>query len=291
MKFSEMLQTQYDQQLMFEGKRPADRAEQRRFATEYALYLMGEVHEYLDAIAYKRHLAANEAPRATRLNEVVDILKYAMAIAWAEGFNAIEITEAFYAKTQTVYARRQRELDESKIASFDIDGVLADITAGGYKRDWDIGDIDAWMAEGNILKLPIIPETTHIVRSLKRQGWSIVLTTSRKRHRHANIEYETYRWLKQHDIPCDYISWSYDKSEGLAEAGIKPVFHVEDTPKHALDMASWGVHTFLIGHTMPDSFSGEGEKIHPCTYVEFSDVLFSWLENMNGEMQTGICSQ
>lgn len=277
MSIGTMLELQAVQQATFEGfDKPPSRAEARKLATEYAQYLNGEVVEYLNSIAYKRHLAVEEAPYATRLNEWIDMYKYLLCIAWAEGFTSLDIAEAFYNKTETVYARHQRELMESKIASFDIDGVLADISSGGYDRDWDMAEIDRWHADGNIAQLPVIPQMARVVRHLKQQGWSIVLTTSRKRHRHANVEHETYRWLQRHDIPCDYISWSYDKSEGLAEAGITPQFHVEDTPKHALDMASWGVTTWLVGDVMPD-LPIVGGKIIASDYKTFGNRFWPWL--------------
>lgn len=267
-----MLALQAQQQEFFEGPLPEGRAEQRALAERYVGYMIGEAYEYLNAIAYKKHIPTGEQSYNNRLLEWVDMFKYLLAIAWTEGFSAQEIRQAFDHKTSAVFDRHKREVFSERVAAFDIDGVLANIESGGYSRDWPLEQQDEWMAAGGVARLRPYQAVVEVVRELKAQGWAIVLVTSRKRHRHQNIEHETYSWLRQHGIPCDLLLFGYDKSETMAEAGIRPAFYVEDTAKHALDVASWGVPVYYLGQGLPPDF-------HPAiTTLDRGELLRRTLE-------------
>jgi uncharacterized HAD superfamily protein len=84
------------------------------------------------------------------------------------------------------------------------------------------------------------------LRELRAEGWGIVIITSRKTRRHHTLERDTHRWLEMNDIPYDRVIFAYDKATAIEEARLPLRFFVEDTEKHALDVAASGIPTIQI---------------------------------------------
>lgn len=230
--------------------------QRRDIGIQLATYLGEEVYDYLNQLGFKHYLPPVDRSDYARKMEVVDLLKYALALAWVEGMNEDELFHMFCDKTDIVQMREAQLSASARIAAIDIDGVLANIRAGGYDSSWTIEAQDAWMVDGNILRLQPIDRNIQALRSLRKLGWQIVLVTSRKRHRHKAIEMQTYQWLETYAVPYDKVIWGHDKVEAMVEAGIRPSIYADDSPKHAIDVAGWGVKTYLLD-------DGELELSHP----------------------------
>jgi len=262
MPFQEMLHKQYLQQHSIIGPRPEGRAEQRELARKFAHYLIREVYEYLDAMSFKHFLPLDEAPRETRILELIDVFKYLMSLMWLEDVQPAEIERLFLQKTEVVEERHRRKLVAQRVCGFDIDGVLAQ---GG--EDYET-DPEAFYESGGALRLEPFAGARDTLATLKAAEWSIVLVTARKVTRHARLEWETHQWLKEHSIPYDLILFGYDKEEVLAKSKIRLSFFVEDMAKHALDIAKSGIEVLLLRNK-----EAVHERVH---YIDDISEVVDW---------------
>lgn len=244
MTLREMMERQYAQQRKIMGPRPEGRAEQRQLAITFSQYINEEVQEYLDSISYKHFLPTDEAPRQTRILELIDIQKYLLCLMWLEGVDPAEMEHLFLDKTDVVYERHTKQVLGSKICGFDIDGVLAHLDFGANSSE---ESKEEFYENGGATSLEPIPGARDTLVALKAAGWGIVLVTARKLHRHARLEHETHRWLKDNGMPYDLLLWGYDKAEVIAKNDLKLRFFVDDHPKHAIDLARTGMTVYLLG--------------------------------------------
>lgn len=246
MDIADLLRIQYDQQELLEGPLPVGKADRRTLATQYAHYAGEELYSYLRAAGYKHFTDSLPAPRSTRVEEIVDVLKFLLCIAWTEEITAEELEVAFKAKT-TVVEQQRRTLDPSQlVAGFDIDGVLAEYTVWGADGTWASSQAE-FIESGRCLTLAPTDGAIHVPQVFKERGHSVVMVTARKSWTHRRLESDTYEWLKQHNIPFDRVLFGYDKTEQVKAHGLQFRFFVEDNPKHALDFANSGVKTYYLG--------------------------------------------
>lgn len=246
-----LLGLQYAQQRELTGYAmiPSE-AERIRIGIELALGINEETTEYLKHLGYKSLLpdgAHASDRRAARLVELADILKYTLSLAHIDGFTARELYNAVLSKTEVVDTRRKLEMMQTNIASFDIDGVLADIDGAGY--DWQASEEDKarFFDNGGALRARPLAGARWLLTYLRNMGWGIVLVSARKCYLHSRLEAETYQWLREQDMQFDRIIFAYDKAQALADARLPIVFHVEDSPKHALDVARSGIEVLYVG--------------------------------------------
>jgi hypothetical protein len=247
-RLAQMFAQQYEAQELFWGPLPDDRAKRRELAAHFAQELGGEVYEYLDAIAYKRFIPREEAPRGTRLLELVDIFKFWLCLCWTEGVSARELADAFDGKTRIVHDRWRERMESGMVAGFDLDGVLCEYGA------WTPSEAE-FIERGGCLTLKPEPGAKQLLEWLRSKGFSIVVITARKAHVHRRLEIDTFDWLEANELPVDRVLYGYDKSALMRPYGERFGFFVDDSPKHALDMAEAGVHTFHL-----DPFSNLSHK-------------------------------
>ena len=77
--------------------------ERDRLLRDLSLYMIHEIMEFMDARKYKRHKIWEEPlPRDTRIFELIDIQKYLLTAALAEGISADEWYDYFIEKTKIV---------------------------------------------------------------------------------------------------------------------------------------------------------------------------------------------
>lgn len=225
--------TQYAQQRELFGERPRDPEERRRIGMELAVSLSDEVHDYLRELGHNRILPPPPDSRYNRLVEIADLLKMTLALAWLDDFTAEELVQAFYDKSVAVQERYRLPFRGKRVAAFDIDGVIADgFTTFANERPMACQPLDS---------------AVQVVRALSSAGWGIIYVTTRKRQRDKSLEADTYRWFSAYDIPCDRILWSYDKSAAILDARLPVRFMVEDSPKHAIDVAEAGIPVYYVG--------------------------------------------
>jgi len=249
-RFVYMVVAQHTQQEQMIGSVPQDEAERARIGLELAAGLSAEVVGYTRALGYTTLLPDARTAgdrRQHRKAEIVDILKYALSLAHLDGFGAQELFEAFVAKTGVVYERMRAELTQTRIAGFDIDGVLACFDYPELGDRWDDESEARWVALGKVRTCALLPEARDFLLELRARGWGIVLVTARKRHKHPNMEADTYAWLQENGLPYDRVIFAYDKAQAIADARIPLRFFVEDSAKHALDIASAGIQVYHLG--------------------------------------------
>lgn len=247
MNLQDIFRAQYEQQEAIQGPLPRGMADRRELAQKYVLYAQREMLGYLEAAGYKHYADAPQAARSTRVEELVDAFKFLLCIAWTEGITPEEFGNAFQSKTGLVYNRHRKTIVNSRVAGFDIDGVLAeyhDWTGSG--GTWQ-GDEAPFIERGGVLGIPPTPHAAEVVQAFAAQGLSVVMVTSRKIWRFRRMEADTYDWLNKHGIIHDRVLFGYDKMELIKQHGSSFSFFVEDNPKHALDVASGGVRVYYLG--------------------------------------------
>ena len=81
----------------------------------------------------------------------------------------------------------------------------------------------------------------------KNQGFWIQILTARPSD-NLRCFYDTFSWLKAHDVPVDGIGFSGEKYRWLADTQFyndgKVVCMIDDSPKHSLEYAKHGVPVF-----------------------------------------------
>lgn len=241
MKFDELYALQLAQQEDIHGRADALPPETLRvLAHKFAVSAAGELHDYLAAAAFGWRGAP--APRNARLVELIDALKFLLAAAWAEGFDADEIERAFVSRTMVVSARwAQRDIRGARAAALDLDGVIAT----GWPDDPAREDI--FIEGAGALGLEPVPGAVETLNALREEGWVIIIVTARKAHIHRRLEADTREWLARHNIPHDAVLFSWDKADALARTGASIAFAVDDSPKHALDLAGVATVSYLFG--------------------------------------------
>ncbi len=274
MNIKDLLETQYAQQEMLEGPLPVGLADRRALATQYAHYAGEELYSYLQAAGYKHFADAAPAPRSTRIEEIVDVLKYTLCIAWTEGVTAEELVQAFNSKTGVVYNRRRKVEMDSQVAGFDIDGVLAEYHVWGKDGTWESSQHD-FIEGGGVMALPPNPGAISVPLAFRERGMSIVLVTARKAWIHRRLEADTYEWLGMHSIPYDRVLFGYDKMEQIRQHGAQFKFFVEDNPKHALDLATGGIKVYYLG----TKIFGPVEHGNIITVESLHEVLEAEIDN------------
>ena len=270
-RLAEMFARQYAQQASIHGSAPLSRDMARSLAAEFAQYGIGEMYSYLDSIAYKRFLTAEEMPRRTRLTEWIDAFKYLLAIGWTEGFTAREVYEEFMRKSEVVDHRRAQVKMSTHVAGFDIDGVLCEYDM------WE-PDEETFIERGGVTTLAPNMPMIEFAQELKKDGWTIIVVTARKLYRHSRLEADTYEWLQSAGMPYDKVLWGYDKMEQIRRFGAEFRFFVEDSMKHAIDIATSGIPVYLIGAD-PGVVSFDRARIPVIPVPDADSLITHFLEN------------
>lgn len=221
----------------------------------------------MNSRSYKRHKIWEEpSPRSARLLQLIDIQKYLITAALVEGANADEWFDLFVQKTDIVEERwlqdkKQWEEENVKLIVCDIDDVLAEYA--GSEFDYAQGQCSAlgvvnpsreqmkkWMEEDGVFKhLPPITENIQAIQDLHNiYGYHVILMTSRRAWRVPSIQADTTYWLKKYNVPYEAILWGYDKAEAIANRlkNVKPSFAIENSRKHAVDIADCGIKTYWV---------------------------------------------
>lgn len=223
--------------------------ERDRLLRDLSLYMIHEIMEFMDARKYKRHKIWEEPlPRDTRIFELIDIQKYLLTAALAEGISADEWYDYFIEKTKIVDDRWEQdqvkwENDSKKVICCDIDDVLTE-----YKLVADLYDKNE--IEEKRMFRDLLPKDENIAAliELKWLGYHIVLMTTRRSWRVGSIQSDTVEWLKENCVPYEMILWGYDKAESIAKRlkNVVPAFAIENSRKHAIDIAEMGIPVYYL---------------------------------------------
>jgi uncharacterized HAD superfamily protein len=259
-------------------------AERVAWSKDYALYLHGEVGEFLRELpSWKVHRGQKDTTiiRSNMLEEWIDIFKYWLCLGQVWGFTPEEFLAEFERKSMVVEQRfkQERLLDlvspDAKVVGVDIDGVLADYPRSfvefvnsklgtcyrvedvrGYDVYSQLGlspEIgqqlkDEYRQTGQKRYIPLCEGAKDFLQWLKSCGYAVVLLTSRPYEQYKRILPDTMEWLRDNDLPYDAILFAQDKMERLLKVfGTKRIeFFVDDVAKYANDIARLGVPCYLI---------------------------------------------
>jgi len=266
MKWETLWQRQIEQQREL-GEDPSEMTdvEKSRSVKDLLLGLHEEINELSRTAAnYKAHvLRAAPVDRSNVLEDTVDIIKYAIAIAQLHGITADEAFAQYMAKSDVVRSQAAGEratMEEStKVFITDMDGCLADLS----ELDAMCAAVDGtpeqklldqeliktrFRANGGFAELPSIPGAPEALRAIKAMGYKIVVITARPHHRHKRLYADTLEWMNKHGVSADLILFERDKAEAICQYvyPARPSYFVEDRTKHAMEIAAIGVPVLLL---------------------------------------------
>jgi uncharacterized protein YktA (UPF0223 family) len=260
---------------------------------ERTLHVFDQVNKMLNNFNWKTH--KNKIENIDNANEqIIDAVKFIIGLfgminsyQYYDGeIIAKKFLKLFSEKTDLVDSRYKQEQlilnKNSKVAVFDIDGVIADYdtafieyvkTNYGYgvsekniyesdkvRESYNYSDyfgvskleIDEintmFIKDSKFRNIPVFNDAVLFIRLLKNLGIKIVLLTARESSVHSRIEYDTLYWLVNNDIPFDKIIYDKDKSDAIIRFvyPASPLFIVEDRDKHAVELSHLGHIIYLI---------------------------------------------
>ena len=247
---------------------------------ELALHIVSELDEVLNEISWKVHRKQKKVYiMSNLLEEIIDLQKFVWSIATLWGFSADQMYDEFKRKSDVVEQLWNQEMlldnleNNERIVGVDIDGVLADYSTGFFNflgkekglvfsgvsvpRDLlskgyaSLTEYEEWKHDfrsgGYKRDLPVINGAAEFVSWLKKEGYGVVLLTSRPYKRYKRIFADTIGWLKEHGIIYDAIIFDEEKNMRLyREYGNKVKFFVEDEAEKAGSIAKVGIRVYLV---------------------------------------------
>lgn len=262
---------------------------------ELALALHHDVSQLVSSMNFRRHRTGRRSDRHDDMShdktiyDVVDIVRYAMAIANLHGFDSYDFEQAWISKD--AYLRDRLYLDshtwdgESPVLICDIDDVLADfrvdfarwifdtknvvvdpnsreyffieeLSESGYST---LGLYDEFVADRQISKLTPNTCIVNIINELYEQGVWIYLITARP-YDNPLCRYDTYDWLRGR-VKYDDISFTSDKLAHILKTDYhtsgKILAAIEDGPQHVTAYASHGIRTYVPKRSYNESVAGK----------------------------------
>lgn len=222
------------------------------------------------------------------LDILADIFKYWLSLCQCWGFSQSDIEKAFWRKSMVVRQRYAEEFllslgDDARIAIIDIDGVLCDYF-NGFLR-WYLlmlGKTDTVKAEtvhrlssnpqyltsftlglthedfekvkrefrtgGAKRTLPVYDGAKEFLEGMRKQGYKIILMTSRPFSEYPSVHADTLAWLHHNNLQFDALWWSDNKSRELIRRlplhqGIALV--VDDDPIFLREYANAGIQNVV----------------------------------------------
>jgi|3_EtaG_2_1085321.scaffolds.fasta_scaffold00278_32 sRNA-binding regulator protein Hfq len=253
---------------------------------EYILAMSRKVNGLLDNFDWKMHATTDQQTiQDNLLEDIVDIVKYTIAIAILNGFDTKDFIRKFDEKSTVVDAkfRQQQTIEKLKksthpIALIDIDGVIAQ-----YPKPLmtyfalQVGD-EEWIDKqpsdflrhnptlfhelkreyrlsGRKSQVPIVPGIRTFMNWLKSNEYTIVLLTARPYDKIYRIYADTLKFLSENNIPYDCIIWNENKGqyavEHLGSANVE--FAIDDEVLNANEFAYNGIRSYL--------FNPSGEEV------------------------------
>lgn len=233
--------------------------------------LMDEVYEMLRETSWKNH--RKDKPYMIESNmkeEWIDIFKYWLSIGLVWDFDPKDLIEEYFRKSEVVEQRykqeKQLDFESGKIAGIDIDGVLAkypehflDFINREVGTDLKVEDLDDYniyealdmpkeltkklkdkfRQTGEKRFIPVFDKAKDFLKTIKENGYHIVLLSARPYKKYKRIFADTKEWLEKNELVHDAILWDEDKCNRLIrEFGDDSVkFFVEDNLENANDVS------------------------------------------------------
>jgi len=246
----------YDRDLMTDAERSA-------YMDELLLGLHEEATELARSLRRKPHVVRQERGHGgNAVEEMVDVLKYAMAIAHLAGMTPKQISKRFAAKTLDVeqkFHQYRVELAGRRVFVTDLDSCVADLSkffeaTGGQYGNPTVGTLSTeekkaqWYADGGFQTLDLVPGAKEALIQAQEAGCLVAIVTARPVWEHARVRPDTVQWLQDNGVPCDILLFNKDKWDAVHQS-IMPaqvVAFVEDRDKHCLELVTHHVKPVLL---------------------------------------------
>jgi 5'(3')-deoxyribonucleotidase len=233
--------------------------------------IIAQAHEEVSELgrlssAYKRHLLSR--PRmetAVVAEEVVDVLKCAIAAAQTFGLDSSDVVDAFKRKTLAIQERvtqeRIRLKCEIPLLCFDLDDVICDLSPWRAELDnWvdmDSPPADQLIASerfkeqfyegGHFRNMNPVVGAKEALRKFAENGFFNIILTARPQWQYKRLYGDTVWWLKQHHIPYHRILFNKDKVEAVYHHLVPawPHWFVEDHERNIRALAAVGIRVLV----------------------------------------------
>jgi len=262
--------------LFFQSDQLTDKKKEELLKT-FVLALHSEATGIVDAVNYKDHRRVNNPVDIQKiLYKCVDAYRYILAMLNLWGIDSETFSNALQQKDDFLHYRhslKDKVWDGQPIVLFDLDDVLAEFRESfcdyvtkdsGILIDpnsteyYNVSAFKAhnlsneyyfrtFMENHGFLGLSLNKKYNKLLRDLKEAGCWIQILTSRPSS-NMTAYYDTYSWLKRHDIPADGVAFSPEKFVWLAEQSFytkAKVIAVDDSAKHAAEYVKHGVPTVV----------------------------------------------
>ena len=247
--------------------------DKQKLTKEMILCINSETNELLKNMNWKHHREENvRIIESNILEELIDMLKFWMALCQIWKFEPTDIEAEYWRKTDVVKQRYAQEKllklsEKTKIVAIDIDGILSDYpdcfvkfankklskkyaNLFELKKEESNTVIDELKHEyrscGVKAHLPVNFAAPRLTKILKDAGYTIVLTSARPYKIYNRIFSDTLIWLKKNKIFYDYIVWDAEKHIQVIRNYPKMEFMIEDEAKYANEVAACGYKVYLL---------------------------------------------
>lgn len=260
---ADLIAAQAQQQALWYERDLLTDAERRAMMDELLLGLNEEATELARELRRKPHVVRQErGQKGNAVMEMVDVLKYLLAIAHLNGTSPDELVRAFHAKTIEVeqkFHQYRVELEGRRVLVTDLDSCVADLAnffsaTGGQYGNATAGTLSTeerkaqWYADGGFLTLGVIDGARECLKEAHAQGCLVAVVTARPVWEHARIRADTVQWLYANDIPYDILLANKDKWDAVHQSILpaRVVAFVEDRDKHAGELLDHNVRPVLL---------------------------------------------
>lgn len=206
------------------------------WARQYILGIASQIAELLKAVRWKRHRNENgkKVVPLNVLEEIADIMKYAISLAQIWGFSEEDLMKAIYEKGEILDFRLNMEFKEPlkgrKILITDLDGTLVN-----YAESFKVWAHDRIQIPNKEITSLLLDESLEMnypeyyklkeqfeesggyrymlpyddaekaMRYMYHEGFYIIAVTSRPEHIYKRMFKDTLFWLKSRDIRIDEL--------------------------------------------------------------------------------------
>ena len=273
MKFKQMLKLQkaYNDKLF---KNNQNNLQKELITQNLVLSAHAELSSLIEAVNYRCHHKKNlEIDRTSILYESVDVIRYVMAIMNIWDIESEEFENAFAKKDNYLWMNKtiqSKKWNGEPVVIVDIDDVLAefrqtfadwleykynikiDVQSNEYYFISELAQIDvnpervfeSFMSDGGFMALKPVLGAYEFLSNLRSKGYWIQLLTARPKDKLTCL-YDTFSWLKKHNMPFDRLDFSTEKFRWCAQSEYYDsgsiAFAIDDSPKHASEYAKHGI--------------------------------------------------
>jgi NTP pyrophosphatase (non-canonical NTP hydrolase) len=246
----------YDRDLLTDSERAA-------MMDELLHGLNEEVTELARELRRKPHVVRQErGAKGNAVEEVVDVLKYTLAIAHLANMAPALIAERFLAKTDDVeqkFHQYRLELEGRRVFVTDLDSCVADLAnffkaTGGQYGHPTAGTLSTeelkaqWYTEGGFKTLTLIDGAREVLQEAQAAGCLVAIVTARPVWEHARVRPDTVQWLRAMGVPCDILLFNKDKWDAIHQSILpaRVIAFVEDRDKHVMELVGHRVEPILL---------------------------------------------